>query len=208
MVYLPIQKEPKQSKSTIFWIGKYTGCQSSQENGGFHTKWNPILHGLTRRCTSDPNLAKWLPQPLSIQSEIGFVYGIYLATLNIYNQKSTNMYIGKIYRSSHVSILHGTGSQATFFLFFSKAGPRDSFLFRVLKPTRGHQGGGQILTVPLNSELQQVDFRGGRLIHVGKPGVMEPIGFCHVVQPLVPSLPHIFWGNRFVGSKYLWCLEA
>lgn len=48
----------------------------------------------------------------------------------------------------------------------------------------------------------------GWTIDVGKPGVMEPIGFCHVVQPLVPSLPHISWGNRFVGSKYLWCLEA
>lgn len=58
MVYFPIQKEPKQSKSTIFWIGKYTGCQSDQENGGFHTKWNPILHGLTCRCTSDPNLGE------------------------------------------------------------------------------------------------------------------------------------------------------
>ena len=59
--------------------------------------------------------AKWVPQPLSIQSQIGFMYGIYLATLNIYNQKSTNMYINTVrpmYRS-----YTGLDHKELFFLF-------------------------------------------------------------------------------------------
>ena len=84
----------------------------------------------------------------------------------------------------------GLDHKQRFFVFFE--GSADVRFCFVPFTTRGHQGGGQILTVPLNSELQQVDFCGGFsgwTIDVGKRVVMEPIGFSMCPTPSLPNVP-------------------
>lgn len=75
-------------------------------------------------------------------------------------------------------IYMGLDHKQRFFFFEGQADVRFCF---VPFTTRGHQGGGQILTVPLNSELQQVVFWGWTIDW--ETGVMEPIGFFQCVQP-------------------------
>ena len=98
------------------------------------------------------------------QGSFGFQVNIFtnIEHLPLKKKTSTKMYRQNIPFFPCIDPTRDWITNNVFLFFFSKARPRDSFLFRsVLKPPRGHQGGGQILTVPLNSELQQVDFWGG-----------------------------------------------
>lgn len=98
----------------------------------------------------------------------------------------------------------GLDHKQRFFVFFSKAGPRDSFLFRSV-----HDQGTSGRWTDSHGAIEFRTSTGGFLGWIfgvddrcWETGVMEPIGFSMCPTPSLPTVPcpwvdFLFWGGSF-----------